>query len=73
MSGCDMNLSDILATCGTDVTAIEVCGQGATGCSGYVLDPLCQCNSSMFYLPAADGRSCVPGKVYYIDILQFAK
>ena len=42
-----MNLSDILATCGTDVTAIEVCGQGATGCSGYVLDPLCQCNSSI--------------------------
>ena len=58
-----MNHADVLGTCGVDIGAIEVCGQGASGCSGFVTDPVCQCDSSMFYLPATDGRSCVPGKV----------
>ena len=38
-----------------------ICGEGATGCSGSVLQPRCECNYSDYYIPAADGRSCVPG------------
>lgn len=38
-----------------------ICGEGATGCSGSVLQPQCECDYSDYYIPAADGRSCVPG------------
>ena len=38
-----------------------ICGEGAVGCRGSVLRPQCECDFSDYYIPAEDGRSCIPG------------
>ena len=36
------------------------CGDGATGCSGSILHPICQCDTPGYVL-AGDQHSCKPG------------
>ena len=39
-----------------------ICGQGAIGCTGSVLKPLCECNDAEYFIPSMDGTRCLPGK-----------
>ena len=41
---------------------INVCGKGATGCSGTMWNLTCECNYSQGYVQAPDGMSCRPCK-----------
>ena len=51
--------------CGVDVTAVSVCGYGASSCTGSVLLPTCVCNNAAWFIPSPDARSCVAGIVRF--------
>ena len=39
----------------------SICGEGAINCTGFVLQPRCECDTDSYYIPSADGRMCIPG------------
>ena len=48
-----------LADCTTE-TAVEVCGIGATDCSGKRTSPVCTCGDG--YIVSNDGMACIKRK-----------
>ena len=42
----------------------RICGEGAISCTGFVLQPHCECDTANYYIPSADGQSCIPGMAY---------
>ena len=39
----------------------RICCEGAINCTGFVLQPHCECDAANYYIPATDGQSCIPG------------
>ena len=39
----------------------RICGEGAINCTGFVLQPHCECDAANYYIPTTDGQSCIPG------------